>query len=288
VLLAVFVAFVDVYLRKVRNAMSDFFRNRIGLGWRRHVIGALLTGVIGLTAARLAGEPLDLVLGTGDQVVSAALAGQLTLQIAAIALVGKLLATMSTITSGGSAGMLVPSIYLGSMAGVIVAGLGGYPAATLVIPSITASLVSLVNVPLTALMLTVELFGAAYLLPALVVLLVTLLLSHPNSVYRTQREQDESREILPGYLVRRISVPLAWEGQTLRDLGLRSQYDVNVVGYVEQRGQGWQITPHMPAIRPLRAGDRLVVIGPTAAISQLLTDLNRIEHEYATPTDGES
>lgn len=117
---------------------------------------------------------------------------------------------------------------------------------------------------------------------------MTLLLSHPNSVYRTQRDQDESREILPGYLVRRISVPLAWEGQTLRDLGLRSQYDVNVVGYVEQRGQGLQITPHMPAIRPLRAGDRLVVIGPTAAISQLLTDLNRIEHEYATPTDGES
>jgi len=281
--LAVFVAFIDVYLRRVRGGMSDFFRNRIGLGWRRHVIGALLTGVIGLLAAWLAGESLDLVLGTGEQVVAAALTGQLTLQVAAIALVGKLLATMSTITSGGSAGMLVPSIYLGCMAGVIVANLGGYPAVVLVIPSITASLVSLINVPLTALMLTVEMFGAAYLLPALVVLLVTLLLSHPNSVYRTQREQDESREILPGYIVRRISVPLAWEGKTLRDLDLRARYDVNVIGSVETRAQGLQVVPNVPVIRPLRAGDRLVVIGESARMSALLADINRLPQDTAPP-----
>jgi CIC family chloride channel protein len=274
--LAIFVAFIDVYMRRVRGAMSDFFRNRIGLGWRRHVIGALLTGVIGLTAAWISGESLDLVLGTGEQVVAAAMAGQLTLQVAVIALIGKLLATMSTITSGGSAGMLVPSIYLGCMAGVIVANLGGYPAAMLIVPSITASLVSLINVPLAALMLTVEAFGAAYLLPSLVVLLVTLLLSHPNSVYRTQREQDESREILPGYIVRRINVPPAWHGKTLRDLDLRARYEVNVIGSVEKRAQGLQVIPNVPVIRPLRAGDRLVVIGEAAHVGALLAGLNRI------------
>ncbi len=277
VVLAISVAFVDVYLRKVRGGLSTFFHARFAEPWQRHVVGAVMTGLIGLTAAWLTGESLDLVLGTSDRVIAAALTGQLTIWIAAVALVGKLLATMSTITSGGSAGMLVPSMYLGSMAGVIVARTFGYAEPLLVIPSITASLVSLINVPLTAIMLTVELFGASYLLPALVVLLVTLLLSHPTSVYRTQRDQDDSREILPGYGVRRINLPPAWEGKTLRDLALRDRYDVNVIGYVENRAQGAQVTPYVPAIRPLRTGDRLIVLGKNSAIGALLADLNTME-----------
>jgi hypothetical protein len=155
----------------------------------------------------------------------------------------------------------------------------------MVIPSITASLVSLINVPLTAIMLTVELFGASYLLPALVVLLVTLLLSHPTSVYRTQRDQDENREILPGYGVRRINVPRAWEGKTLRDLALRDRYDVNVIGYVENRLQGAQVTPYVPAIRPLRMGDRMIVLGQNSAISALLAELNSLEMSEPTPSE---
>ncbi len=273
VTLAVLVALVDFYQRRLRSAMSNFFRNQVGLSWRRHVLGALLTGVIGLLAAWLTGQPLDLALGTGDRIVAEALGGQLTLQVAIVALIGKLLTTMSTITSGGSAGMLIPSIYLGSMVGVIVAQMGGYPAAMLVIPSITASLVSLINVPLTALLMTVEIFGVGYLLPALVVLLITLLLSHPTSVYRTQRDRDESREILPGYTVRRIIAPPAWEGRTLRDLDLRARYDVNVIGYIAQREQTQQLVPHISATQPLHAGDRLVVLGSNEAIGHLLADL---------------
>ena len=195
-----------------------------------------------------------------------------------MALVGKLLATMCTIGSGGSAGMLVPSMYLGGMAGVIVATLTGYPAAALVVPSITASLVSLVNVPLTALMLTVEVFGADFLLPALLVLIVTLLLSHPTSVYRTQRERDDSREIMPNYTVRRIQIPAAWDGMTLRQLDLRANYDVNVIGYITTSEQGAQITPNVPAMRPLHTGDRLVVMGHTQALGDLLAALGRVEH----------
>ena len=292
VVLAISVAFVGVYLRKVRRVLSSFFHTRLTLPWQRHGVGALMTGLIGLTVAWLTQEPLDLVLGTGAHVIAAALNGQLTIWIAAIALIGKLLATMSTITSGGSAGMLVPSMYLGSMAGVIVAQIFGYADFMLVIPSITASLVSLINVPLTAIMLTVELFGASYLLPALIVLLVTLLLSHPTSVYRTQRDQDESREILPSYGVRRINVPPTWEGKTLRDLALRDRYDVNVIGYVENRAQGAQVTPYVSALRPLRTSDRLIVLGKNDAIGALLVDLNtidtgRISAQLPAPTKGD-
>lgn len=276
--LAIFVAFVDVYLRKVRTLLRDFFQSRFPVDWQRHVAGAVLTGGVGLAAAWLAAAPLDLVLGTGDRVLAEALAGEMTLRVAAVALVGKLLATMCTIASGGSAGMLVPSMYLGAMAGVIVATLTDYPAAALVVPSITASLVSLVNVPLTALMLTVEIFGADFLLPALLVLIVTLLLSHPTSVYRTQRERDDTREILPDYAVRRIQIPAAWDGMTLRDLDLRANYDVNVIGYIATNAQGAQITPNVPATRPLRTGDRLIVMGHTQALGKLLAALGRAEH----------
>ncbi|HAJ35466.1 MAG TPA: hypothetical protein DCL15_07215 [Chloroflexi bacterium] len=280
VALAIVVAFVDVYLRKVRIALRTFFRNRFPVDWQRHVAGAVLTALVGMAAAWLAAAPLDLVLGTGDRVLTEALAGELTLRVAAVALVGKLLATMCTISSGGSAGMLVPSMYLGAMAGVIVATLTGYPAAALVIPSITASLVSLVNVPLTALMLTIEVFGADFLLPALLVLIVTLLLSHPTSVYRTQRERDDTREILPDYAVRRIQIPAAWDRLTLRDLNLRAHYDVNVIGYIATGDHEARITPHVPATRPLRAGDRLVVMGHTRALGDLLADLSREEVDH--------
>ncbi|MBW7885835.1 MAG: chloride channel protein [Caldilineaceae bacterium] len=272
--MALFVVFVDIYLRRVRTGMSRFFHRYFPNTWYRHLAGAALTAFIGLAASWLTGERLDLVLGTGERGLQAALAGELTIWVAAVALVGKLLATMATITSGGSAGMLVPSLFLGGMAGVIVAQLFDYAPAMLVIPSITASLVSLINVPLTAIMLTVEIFGASYLLPALVVLLITLLLSHPTSVYRTQREEDESREILPGYGVRRISVPAAWEGKTLRDLALRVRYDVNCIGYVETRGQSAQITPYVPAIRPLRTGDRLIIMGKNSALTALLAEID--------------
>lgn len=280
--LAILVAFVDVYLRKVRTLLRAFFRGRFPIDWQRHVAGALLTGVVGVGAAWLAAAPLDLVLGTGDRVLTEALAGELTLRVAGVALVGKLLATMCTIGSGGSAGMLVPSMYLGGMAGVIVAIATGYPAAALVIPSITASLVSLVNVPLTALMLTVEVFGADFLLPALLVLIVTLLLSHPTSVYRTQRERDDTREILPDYAVRRIQIPAAWDRLTLRELDLRARYDVNVIGYIATGDHAARIIPNVPANRPLRAGDRLVVMGHTRALGELLAALSR-QQLAATP-----
>ena len=281
--LAIFVAFVDVYLRKVRTLLRAFFRSRFPVDWQRHVAGAVLTAIVGIVAAWLAAAPLDLVLGTGDRVLTEALTGELTLRVAVVALVGKLLATMCTISSGGSAGMLVPSMYLGGMAGVIVAALSGYPAATLVIPSITASLVSLVNVPLTALMLTVEVFGADFLLPALLVLIVTLLLSHPASVYRTQRERDDTREILPDYAVRRIQIPQEWDHLTLRELNLRARYDVNVIGYIATGDQEAQITPNVPANRPLRASDRLVVMGHTRALGDLLAALSRQEIAATSP-----
>lgn len=275
--LAVAVVAVDFAMRQVRSGMADFYENHPMNPWVRHGSGAVLTGIIAVVAAYLTGAGLDLVLGTGNHAVEAAMAGQITVWVAVVALVAKLLAVMSTITSGGSAGMLVPAIYLGSMVGVIVARVGGYPPFLLVVPAIASSLCALINVPLAAILLTVELFGAGFLLPSLVVLVVTLLLAHPTNVYRTQREEDESREIMPGYAVRRLPVPPPWVGKTLAELELRSRFGVNVIGYLEAYEESHRVHPHLEVTRPLQTGDRLLVLGRDEDLAALETVLNDLE-----------
>ncbi|MCA9981827.1 MAG: chloride channel protein, partial [Anaerolineales bacterium] len=214
---------------------------------------------------------LHLIMGTGEAPIHSALVGELALSVAVIALVGKMVATLTTITSGGSAGLLIPSIYFGTMIATIfvqfprLLGLDAwsFPAMTLVVPAMTASLVSIVNVPLAAIMFAVEGFSGSYLVPAMLALVISTLLAQRNSIYRTQRERVEKRQILPGYGVRRISVPPSWEGQTLTQLDLRRQYEVNVIGWVEQADDAGlpRVRLDADANLPLSASDILVVLG---------------------------
>ncbi|MCZ7669943.1 MAG: hypothetical protein M5U34_23590 [Chloroflexi bacterium] len=61
-------------------------------------------------------------------------------------------------------------------------------------------------------------------------------MTHDNSIYRTQRETFDIRQILPGISVRRVRMPLTWAGQTLIDLDFRRQFDLNVIGLLDHRG----------------------------------------------------
>ena len=99
-------------------------------------------------------------------------------------------------------------------------------------------------------------------------LVVANIIAYNNSIYRTQREKHADRQILPGYGVRRIAVPLKWDAKSLADLALRQRFDVNVIGWVEQEGDDG--LPHVrlsaDANRPLNAGDILVVLGTNGAL----------------------
>jgi H+/Cl- antiporter ClcA len=260
---------VDAYFGSFRRHAHIIFHARLPNPWVRHFTGAMLTGLIALAAITLTGHSLALVLGTGEEAINQALAGHLTLQVALIALIAKLYATLATVGAGGSAGLLLPSLYLGAMTGVIIAHFFDYPSMTLVIPAITASLVAVVNVPLTAILFTLEIFGANYLLPALVTLVITLIFAHDNSIYRTQREYDVSRQIIPGYSVRRIAVPPAWAGHTLIELALRARYDVNVLGMAETTRNGTRIHPNVPVTKPLKVHDLLIVLGKDEKLEEL-------------------
>ena len=269
VLMAATVSLISLYFGRLRASFEEGFYHRQPNAWRRHLIGATFTGAVALIVAfgtgyfDLTEHGLALVLGPGETAVHMALAGELTLTVAMIALFAKIMATLATIGSGGSAGLLVPSLFFGTMVATIYAELFNYEAMNLIIPAMTASLVSIVNVPLAAILFTVEVFGATYMVPALLALVVTSILAHDNTVYRTQREQYDNRQILPGASVRRIAIPPKWAGKTLIELDIRRRFDLNVIGLVEQRGQDG--LPHVrlgTASRvPLEQGDILVVLG---------------------------
>lgn len=183
------------------------------------------------------------------------------------------MATLATISAGGSAGLLVPSIYFGTMVAVITAQTFDYPAGMLIVPAMAASLVSLVNVPLAAIMFTVEVFGAAYMAPVLVTLVITSILAHDNNIYRAQRESDEQRQILPGFSIRRVGISAAWAGKTIVELQIRQKYEVNVVGLAESQPQDESMQPQIrlnPDLSiPLTAQDTLIVLGEDAKLDAL-------------------
>ncbi len=277
--MAAIIAVISVLFVQLRRWSEGWFRRVAPNPWRRHLLGAAITGVVALLAVWASGEGLALVLGTGTATIEAAMLGRFTTTVAVIALAAKMLATLATVTSGGSAGLLIPAIFFGSMVAAALAPLVDLPAIVLIAPAMVASLGALVNVPLAAVLFAVEVFGSAFMIPGLLVLVVVMLLVHENTIYRTQRETYEARQILPGYSVRRIPAPAEWVGKTLVDLRVRNRYDLNVIGMLEsyqEDGQTRYQVRFNPSLgKPLEQGDILIVLGEDARLDALLASLNQ-------------
>lgn len=273
------IAVISIYFTRLRGLIEAAFDRYASNRWTRHLLGATLTGSVAILVVFMAERfgdmgragALGLVLGTGDGAIDAALAGELTIALATIALFGKIATTLLTIGSGGSAGFLIPALFLGTMVATIVATVTGYEPMLLIVPAMTASLVSLVNVPLAAILLPVELFSSHYLPAALLALLICTLLTQNDKIYRTQRETFDKRQILPGVEVRRVMVPVEWDRKTLVDLDLRRQFEVTVIGVLEIHGTDGapQIRLDPSATLTLRQGDTIVVMGSEGNLNQL-------------------
>ncbi len=281
VIMSVLIALVGIFFSKFHAWGHRAFYHWLPVGWQRHLAGAAITGLIAIGAALLAtrlawDEPgVLLVLGTGESVVNAALAGKISLAVALLALAAKIPATVATIGSGGSAGLLVPSLFFGAMTAAGMADVLGIQPMWLIVPGMTAALVSIVNVPLAAILFSVEVFGSAYMIPSLVALVVASLLAHNQSIYRSQREKYSQRQIIPGVSSRRIPLPPAWQGQTLVDLDFRNRFELNVIGLLERRDETGapRIRLDVPPDLPLAAGDVLVVLGRDEKLEALAAHL---------------
>ena len=287
VTMCLLIASVSTQFSLLRTRLDDWFHGRFSNLWVRHLVGALLTGTIAIlvwlvvaTAAhyQLFGispetsqHAWGLVLGTGEAVINQALDGRVVLAIALLALFAKMVATLCTISSGGSAGLLVPSLFLGTMIATLFIRLPlemgwtqwTFSPVVLIVPAMTASLVSIVNVPLAAILFAVEVFSGWYMVPALITQVIVSIFTHQAPIYRTQRENYREREILPGYGVRRLPLPVEWDGYTVAQLDIRRRYHLNVIGWVEQTGEGGlpYVRLSADADKPLKYGDILVVLG---------------------------
>jgi CIC family chloride channel protein len=268
-LLGIAVSLVSQYFRRLRVSFDRGFHEHQPDIWRRHLLGAFITGSIALIVHyatqyfELTENGLALVLGSGESVVDMAFAGELTIAVALIALVAKMVATLATITSGGSAGLLVPSLFFGTMVASVLANLFNYEPMVLIVPAMVVSLVSIANVPLAAILFAVEAFGSVYMVPALFVMVIGTILAHEQTIYRTQRDTHESRQILPGVSVRRLLIPASWANQTLIDIDFRRQFDLNVIGLVEKHSDNGRLRMRLGTASStiLEEGDILIVLG---------------------------
>jgi hypothetical protein len=142
-------------------------------------------------------------------------------------------------------------------------------------PALAGSLIAIVNVPFAAILFVVEEFGAGYLAPALLVLIITGLLSNPKTIYRAQQVALDSIEILPGYDIQLLPVPAAWAGKTLSDLNLPEQFEVQVVGLLDRSAGDEQpdvlFGSELDAGTTLVAGDTILVYGQEEKLEALET-----------------
>ncbi|MET0388881.1 MAG: chloride channel protein, partial [Polyangiales bacterium] len=287
---AVSLGLLSSAFRATRGWADRAFHTRFTRPVLRHLAGAFITGAVAVVCAGVLSllelsAPRDahgartpwLVLGTGENIITWALHGEFTLPVAVIALLGRFVATLSTITSGASAGLLFPTLCFGSLTAVCWASVFGLEPALLVIPAMTASLVSVANVPLAAILLVVEGFGAQWIVPAMFSLVWAAIFAHKNSIYRAQRETFDSGQILPGMSVRRIRVPRAWAGASLRALGVRERFGLTVIGMIDRRETPDGNIDERIVLNPapdqlLTYGDLLIVLGEDLHIERFTRD----------------
>lgn len=81
----------------------------------------------------------------------------------------------------------------------------------------------------------------------------------------------QSRQLLPGYSVRRRPVPPAWVGHTIADLQIRNRYGVNIIGLVRPSSSSGAARTRYDFDRSTRlADDQLsVMLGADTAFTEM-------------------
>jgi CIC family chloride channel protein len=110
-----------------------------------------------------------------------------------VLLAGRWIATFLTVGFSGSAGLFSPTVLMGGLSGVIVARLLGIANTNvLVTTSISAALTGIVNVPMAAVIIIVEVFGVTFIIPAAIGSMMAFLLAKNWVIYPHIQKYRES------------------------------------------------------------------------------------------------
>ncbi|MFC1718802.1 chloride channel protein, partial [Candidatus Poribacteria bacterium] len=157
-----------------------FTRTRINVRYES-IIGAALVGVVALIFFR---HQLPDVLGEPSSLVDRCTEDGYPLSAAIILLAGRWITTFLTVGFSGSAGLFSPTVLMGGLSGVVVVRLLGVTNSNvLVTTSISAALTGMVNVPMSAVIIIVEIFGATYIIPAAIGSMMAFLLAKNWVIY---------------------------------------------------------------------------------------------------------
>jgi len=164
----------------------------------RPIVGALGTGAIALALWFGFHISPQHILGVSEETIALVISGEgedyLELWwVLGLLVVGKILATAFTLVGGGSAGMLVPAMYIGALSGAMVyhllamygLDLSGH-VSLYVVAGLASALVAIASVPMAAIALVLEVFGASYGPPAIVACVLTYKLSRRYQLYSQQ------------------------------------------------------------------------------------------------------
>lgn len=93
-------------------------------------------------------------------------------------------------------------------------------------------------------------------------------------------------ELPETYKVQLFTPPDTWVGRNLRDLGLRSGYNVSVLAIKRRNFLGAMDNVMPDPERELEETDRLIIVGETSSLERLLTETNT--RAFSRPEDGDS
>ncbi len=186
-----FILLYEYAERKLREWVRwQVFRPAAGAGV------CLTVGLLCLLLAPKAVNSTRGVFGTGETLLLLVTGGGGTLLVLALLLAGKALATVGTVASGGSGGLVFPALVLGALSGALVTAVGqaaGVPtAAELPLVGMAATLAAVLNVPLAAVVLLMELFGVGVTVPVIVGAGVGFVVGRPWVIYRYSQPPQES------------------------------------------------------------------------------------------------
>lgn len=193
VLTAVLASVLGILFVVAFKRVFDMFQRHNRVGRWRPAIGGLVCAALGLA---LQGK----VLGPGTELFSQMLkpdtahGAAVVVALLGLLLLGKLAATVFTVGSGNPAGLTFPVLIIGAMGGKIMASVlvpllecSSAPTASTHIAYVATGMAGLLaavlNVPIAALVIVMEMFGTSYAAPAALGSIIAFTLARSDVVY---------------------------------------------------------------------------------------------------------